>query len=156
MANIPSRSRSFRVAVAACVLVASIASGIAAQTFRFSDFPSLETLSERPASPDESTAPQSWAAVDPVIKDIVRGDIAKGGPNFAGAYYLASVGCGSGCEVIYIIDLRDGKIFKAPGQATNGVLFQRDSRLMIIKEDPFYGLPRKYITFDGALFGELN
>ena len=150
---------STRLLAGAVVLCVSLSSGLAttaAQTFQFSDYPSPATLSVRPSGPDDAKAPASWAAVNPIVKDVIRDDIAKNGPNFAGAYYLATVGCGSGCEAIFVIDLYDGAVFEAPVSATNGVLFQPDSQLIIVRENAVYELPRKYLTFDGALFGELN
>lgn len=126
-----------------------------AQSFQFSDYPAYEKVETPAATPDEAGAPDAWKAANPIIKDIIAGEMRQG-PNFAGAYFLATVGCGSGCEAIFVISLYDGEIFQAPVSATNGVLFQKDSQLIIVKENDMYDLPTKYLTFDGALFGELN
>jgi hypothetical protein len=151
-----SRSQFLRGCVLAAVSIASSASGLAVQPFQFADFPAVETLTGVGARIDEETAPDSWWALDPLVKDIIQDEIAKTGPNFAGAYYLAIVGCGSGCEALFVIDSRDGKIFLVPESSTNGVRFQRDSRLIVIKEDSNFGSPRKYLVFDGASFAEID
>jgi hypothetical protein len=38
----------------------------------------------------------------------------KDGPNFAGAYSLVQIGCGTGCSRAYIADNRTGRVFKLP------------------------------------------
>lgn len=127
----------------------------AASLKQFSDFPALEALEGKAAPFAAEAAPEQWAAVRDIEKEIIQEEMAKG-PNFAGAYYLATVGCGTACEAIFVIDLRDGRVFAAPESASNGVLFQKDSRLIIIKEDKFYDRPRKYLEFDKGKFGEVR
>lgn len=144
-----------RAAILAVVAVAFMSSARAAGFPQFSDFPATKTFSGDVAAPDASTAPENWAAVGEVVKDIIREDMAAGA-NFAGTYHLATVGCGSGCEAIFVIDVRDGRIHAAPEAATNGVLFRPDSRLIIIKKNPFYDLPRTYLLFDEGRFEVLQ
>jgi hypothetical protein len=136
----------FAVAAVAFMSVAS-----AGGSPQFSDFPATGAFNGHVATPDASTAPDNWAAVRPVVKEIIREDMAAG-PNFAGTYHLATVGCGTGCEAIFVIDVRDGRIHAAPEAATKGVLFRPDSRLIIIEENPFYDLPRTYLLFDEGRF----
>ncbi len=38
----------------------------------------------------------------------------KDGPNFAGAYSLIQIGCGTGCSRAYIADNRTGRVFEFP------------------------------------------
>ncbi len=33
------------------------------------------------------------------------------GPNFAGHYTVVGIGCGSGCEIITVVDANNGKVF---------------------------------------------
>lgn len=144
-----------RAAIFALVAAAFMSVAQAAGSPQFSDHPATEAFNGDVATLDAGTAPENWAAVGEVVKDIIREDMAQG-PNFAGAYHLATVGCGSACEAIFVIDVRDGRIHAAPEAATNGVLFRPDSRLIIIKEDPFYDLPRTYLLFDEGRFEVLQ
>ena len=142
-------------AIAALAIAAIMASAVAAAGKQFADYPASETFSGAPAPMDASTAPQQWSAVRQVIKDIIHDDMAKG-PNFAGAYFLATVGCGTGCEVIFVIDLRTGVIYVSPDAASNDVLFQKDSRLIIIKENKFFDLPRSFQLFENGKFNPVE
>jgi hypothetical protein len=69
-------------------------------------------------------------------------DALKGGPNFAGTYTLARVGCGSSCNWIAIIDTKSGAVV-SPGftlsfantwiGSDEPVEFRRDSALVILR-----------------------
>jgi hypothetical protein len=139
--------------LASALIIATSASS--AGTKQFSDFPASETHSGRSARLDTKTAPQNWSAVRSIVKQIILEEIAKG-PNFAGAYYLATVGCGTGCEAIFVIDLRNGRIYSAPESGSNGVLFQKDSRLIILKENKMYDMPRINLLFENGGFKKVE
>jgi len=129
--------------------------GYAAGPKQFSDYPAAHIYNGKGHQPDARSAPEQWSAVRPIVKDIIHNEMAKG-PNFAGAYYLATVGCGSGCDAIFVIDLHNGHVFAAPQSATNGVSFQKDSRLIIIKENKDYHLPGTYLVFENNKFKALK
>ena len=66
---------------------------------------------------------------------------AKGKPNFAGHYHLATWGCGSDCQGLALIDARTGKVYfnpraldvaGVPFQDEDRLQFRPDSRLLII------------------------
>ena len=38
----------------------------------------------------------------------------KNGANFAGHYATITIGCGQGCSLFYLVDVRSGKIFDVP------------------------------------------
>ncbi len=66
---------------------------------------------------------------------------AKGQPNFAGHYNLATWGCGSDCRGFALIDARTGKVYfhprafdvaGVPYQDEDRLQFRPDSRLLII------------------------
>lgn len=143
------------VLVLAVTVVISTDPLSATESRQFSDFPVAETYDGKPAIIDNATAPENWLAVGPIEKDIIRDEMAKG-PNFAGAYYLATVGCGSGCEAIFVIDLRNGKVYSSTEAASNGVLFQKDSSLIIIKGNPMYDLPQSYLVFHKGEFKKIE
>ena len=139
------------VTIATVVALAMTARTHAAGLKQFSDFPATETFKGKVSALSAKAAPEQWSAVRKVEKDIIREEIA-GGPNFAGAYYLATVGCGTNCDAIFVVDLRNGSIYAAPESASNGVFFQKDSRLIIIKENKDYDLPRAYLVFEQGKF----
>ena len=144
-----------RAAVLIAGLLAFVEATFAAGPKQFKDFPVSASFEGRPANFDDSTAPKSWAAVRPIIKKIIQEGMAKG-PNFAGVHYLATVGCGSGCEAIFVIDLRDGRIHRYPEAASNGVVFQKDSRLIILREDATTNRPRVYLVFENGKFNAVK
>jgi len=139
------------LAIAGASAIVMAAQIHAAERKQFSDFPAKETFSGKISAPDAKTAPKQWSAVRKIFKDIIRQEMAKGA-NFAGDYYLATVGCGSSCEAIFVIDVHDGRVFAAPDSATNGVFFQKDSRLIIIRENKDYNLSRTYLVFEKGRF----
>lgn len=140
----------------ACVFVLALPEqSYAAGNKQFSDYPVRDFFSGKTSVPDAKTAPAQWSAVRKIEKDIIREEMTRGA-NFAGAYNLATVGCGSTCEAIFIIDLRNGRVFAAPETASNGAFFQKDSRLIILKENRDYGQPRRFLVFENSAFRQPN
>lgn len=82
-------------------------------------------------------------------------EAARQGPNFAGAYTVATYGCGTGCEAVLVIGARSGKVYKAPVAATYGVTFKRSSRLLVLNADPVHRLKPRYFVFDQGRFDEI-
>ncbi len=145
-----------RLAVIVMALAIGSTEPVAAAASRqFSDYPAAVTFTGRPARLELATAPEQWSAIGQIDKQIIAEGMAKGA-NFAGAFYLATVGCGSSCEAIFVIDLRTGQIRMAPEAASNGVLYQPDSRLIIIVENEMYDQPRSYLVFDDGQFKRLE
>lgn len=92
---------------------------------RFADYPA-------DAAPPAAAAPLDLAS-DPnaeEFRDRLSAAVAEG-PSFAGAYAVATWGCGTNCSVTAVVDLRDGKVSFAPFIAALGVRYRRDSRLFI-------------------------
>jgi hypothetical protein len=62
-------------------------------------------------------------------------DGAKAGPNFAGYLTLVEIGCGAGCRVVPVVDVRTGRVLDFPlGGEDNLSLvlkYRRDSRLIV-------------------------
>ena len=57
--------------------------------------------------------------------------------NFAGHYIVTYWGCGTSCQMVAIIDAIDGRIFfPADFTASYGVCYQRESKLLIINQNP--------------------
>jgi hypothetical protein len=77
-------------------------------------------------------------------------------PNFDGHYFAVhGIGCGTGCEVIFIVDWKTGRIFYPAWDASFEV--RKDSRLLIL--NPYdqctaYG-PPVLLDFSGHRFKEI-
>jgi hypothetical protein len=86
----------------------------------------------------------------------------KGGPNFAEHYTIISWGCGTMCQVVAIVDNRDGAVY-FPITSTLGIDFRIDSNLLIVDpswkiqenfgeyEIPDWAHPRYYIWENNSL-----
>ena len=101
---------------------------------RFESYPVSERFSATPAP----------AIITHVRARLFRTMIttqAKGQPNFAGHYHLATWGCGSDCQGLALIDARTGQVYfnpraldvaGVPFQDEDRLQFRPDSRLLII------------------------
>ena len=101
--------------------------------YRFEDFPS-KVWHGKPAPINWKSNPRAWRAYNPLSGDKFRDEIhyaVKRGPNFAGHYAIATMGCGSPCQTSVIIDLKNGRISHAIGTCT-GMDFRCNSRLVVI------------------------
>ena len=138
------------------VVILSLAIGRAKadNALQFADYPATETFSGTPSRIDEASA-ERLRAFQPAVQEIIAEDVAKG-PNFAGAYRLFEVGCGTACQNIAAVNLSSGKIIWSPIGATAGVLFQKDSKLIIVKKDKIDNLPRRYLVLEGGKITELK
>jgi hypothetical protein len=89
----------------------------------------------------------------------------QAGPNFAGHYTVVGIGCGSGCEIIAVVDAKNGKVYFPKGLSQvytagwwhepAGPEFRINSRLLIVygtanSEDAPYGI--SYFEWTGADF----
>lgn len=96
-------------------------------------------------------------------------DGVQEGPNFAGHYTVVGIGCGSGCEVIAVVDATNGKVFFPKGLSQvftagwwhepEGPEFKLNSRLLIVhgetnSEDAPYG--SSYFEWTGTDFNLLR
>ena len=139
----------------------------------FMDYPSETPFSGAPAAPRFQIRQSTWPQDDPKFREAVS-NAARGGPNFAGAFMIVEISCGSGCLYMAIVDERDGSIFNdmpfsslvvgsdlARGGRSLylGLKYQRNSRLLIA-EGWFNGtsgvsggtLERRYYLWTGNRF----
>ena len=56
---------------------------------------------------------------------------AATGPNFAKRYTVVLWGCGTGCQLVAVIDARTGRLSRQTLLTANGVEYRRDSRLLL-------------------------
>lgn len=54
--------------------------------------------------------------------------------NFAGHYKLVQIGCGTSCQISFIIDAKNGNVYGGPDTAL-GADFKKDSKLIIANPD---------------------
>ena len=102
--------------------------GTAAEVTRFSDYPASETFTGTPPKIDTS----KFEGTQPWVHDHIRATVARG-PNFAGAYALVWVPCGTSCIAVFAVRLADKKIIWLPTLPA-GVSHEKDSRLLIVQE----------------------
>jgi hypothetical protein len=57
-------------------------------------------------------------------------DGAAAGPNFAGHHTVVLWGCGTGCQVVAVVDARTGQLSHETLLTAGGVQYRRDSRLL--------------------------
>ena len=81
---------------------------------------------------------------------------ARRGPNFAGAYTVATFGCGTGCQAVLVISAKTGRIYKAPEAATHGVTFRRNSRFLVFNADPVHRFRARFFVFERGRFREIR
>ncbi|MDQ3951321.1 MAG: hypothetical protein M3282_13390 [Gemmatimonadota bacterium] len=93
---------------------------------RFEDYAAADTAlrRRRPAAVDLASA-----AYGRMYRTKLR-EGAAAGPNFAGHYTVVLWGCGTGCQVVAVVDARTGRLSKETLLTANGVQFRRDSRLL--------------------------
>ena len=53
------------------------------------------------------------------------------GPNFAGHFTVVLWGCGTGCQMVAVVDARTGRLSRETLLAANGVDYRRTSRLLL-------------------------
>lgn len=80
----------------------------------------------------------------------------KEGVNFAGKYTVITIGCGTSCQVHYVVNRENGKVLDKV-QSSVGAKFSRESRLFIVNppdstinyEECNYCKPEAYVFEEG-------
>ena len=91
---------------------------------------------KKAAAPDFKNNP---FAPDKEYTDFITEGCNKNGINFGGHYTIINKGCGTMCELLFIVDRISGKIFTGtkPGDGRYGFLFQKNSNLLIANSNSF-------------------
>ena len=147
-----STRRRYFPAVVLCLGLAFGSAG-ADPSRPFDKYRADDSYSGTPARLD--TSHPIWKAVPAMVKDDVAGELRKGA-NFAGAYRLVTIGCGTACRTVMAIDLRSGRPHIAPLAASAEITFRGDSRLIVFEPDPTTGEPAHYLVFDGGRIVEIE
>jgi hypothetical protein len=92
----------------------------------FGDYAVADTSLDRPrpATVDISSAPYGR------MYRTKLNEGAAAGPNFAGHYTVVLWGCGTGCQIVSVVDARSGRLSSQTLLAAAGVQYRRDSRLL--------------------------
>lgn len=92
---------------------------------RFEDYPVQTRYAGKPAKVDFASNPD-MKTFRTRLKEGIRD-----GVNFAGAYTIVEIGCGSSCQALFILETGTGK-FVDQITACMGNFHQIDSRLLIV------------------------
>jgi hypothetical protein len=147
-----SSRRHYLAAVVLCLGMAFGSAG-AEPSRPFDKYGVDDSYSGTPARLD--TSHPIWKAVPDMVKDDVAGELGQGA-NFAGAYRLVTIGCGTACRTVMAIDLRSGRPHIAPLAASAEITFRGDSRLIVFEPDPTTGEPAHYLVLDGGRIVEIE
>ncbi len=112
---------------------------------RFAAYPAGPAYRGRP-KPLKINSNVSAKSLPRFRQDALREE-AKKPANFAGAFRLVEIGCGTACQEIFVISLRTGRIYSGPKAATAGVTFRRSSRLIRFNADRTYKTKATYFIF---------
>lgn len=91
----------------------------------FEKYPIIEKAKNYSAELDLTSHPQAKK-----FKTVLSNVYSKG-PNFAGHYTIATWGCGSTCQLVAVMDHKDGKVFFPPYGTQVGSDFKLNSNLLI-------------------------
>jgi hypothetical protein len=91
----------------------------------FEKYPIIERVENYSAELNLTSHPQAKK-----FKTVLSSAYSKG-PNFAGHYTIATWGCGSTCQLVAVINHKDGKVFFPPYSTQVGSDFKLDSNLFI-------------------------
>lgn len=105
-------------------LLAAFAFAQEAAAPRFEDHPASEVLGEPPAKLDIMNA-KPWKHQRSLLRKA-----AANGPNFAGAYTIATFACGHRCQQVVVIDARTGKL-AGELETRAGARYRLESTLLI-------------------------
>jgi hypothetical protein len=102
----------------------------------FDEFPATEIFKGKPAKVNLKSHKEART-----YRTALREGVLEG-PNFAGRYTVVGIGCGSGCEIIAVVDASNGKVFFPKGltqvftagwwHEPFGPEFKLNSRLLIV------------------------
>lgn len=93
---------------------------------RFEDYPVNETFRGKPAEINFRSNPSART-----FRSMLK-ETAAQGPNFAGHYAVNTWGCGTECQQIGIVDLKNGQVYLPPFAASLGIETRVHSRLLIV------------------------
>jgi hypothetical protein len=145
--------RSLRALILVGTMATSVGAALPSSAYAatpWSLYPASQSYVGRP-KPVKFSSHRISEALTPEYKAIVRDEVSKG-PNFAGAYTLVTVGCGTACETVLVIRAFDGRIFALPEAATYGVRFRAHSRLIVLRYDPAHKIATQHFVFDNGTF----
>lgn len=92
---------------------------------RFEDYAVEDVYRGRPAPVDLASAEYGRT-----FRTMLR-EGARSGPNFAGRYTIVEWGCGTGCQIVVVVDARTGRLSRQSLNTASGVEYRLNSALLI-------------------------
>ena len=132
-------------------------------TIDYEHYQEKKIFKGKPAKPNLATHKEARR-----YRTVIR-EQSKAGPNFAGHYTIISIGCGTSCVHIAVVDAKTGHIYFPQilhnvfwagwWQEEAGPVFKLSSRLIIVygqanREDAPYGI--SYFEWTGSEFKLLH
>ncbi len=115
---------------------------------RFEDYSDVLSATKLAEDIDFDSYEGAWS-----FRTRLRNGLKKD-PNFAGKYKVVTHGCGTSCQVNWIVDTENGKIVDRIG-SSHGISYKLDSRL-IIKHPPTYEEMPYNLTNHGTFGGAIT
>jgi hypothetical protein len=108
------------------VKAVSAPSPVVLDTFDFEDYPAKDSAAAiRPAPVRLESAPYGQ-----MYRTKLREGAARG-PNFAGHYTVVTWGCGTGCQILAVVDARTGQLSRQTLLLAQGARYRRASTLVL-------------------------
>jgi hypothetical protein len=128
----------------------------------FDDFPTKEIFRGKPARVDLRSDPNAPRFRTRLTQGAVKG------PNFAGRFTVVMWHCGTNCQILAVVDAKNGRVlFPLSFSTSEGVCFRLSSKLLIA--DPIDAelvkrydgvipdwLRTRFFTWDGNKLAEIN
>ncbi len=144
---------SYRSWLAASLALATLA-GAAARAERYEAY-AVKVYDGPLARPDFSGSGRKHRLFRTVIREG-----ASGGVNFAGHYALVGIGCGAGCRLVVLVDVRSGRISSFPLSGEKyfelQLKYRRDSRLVQAAWQDDLTCVTRELVFTGQTFTTLR
>ena len=123
----------------------------AAHSQSFRDYPAIELAAGQPVQPSFESR-DAWARN---FRTRITDGVSQGA-NYAGSYTVIEIGCGSSCRFAYLVDVRNGQVFRFPygGEEQHGLDLQffLDSRMMRVRWQDGDECITQALVWDGASF----
>jgi hypothetical protein len=108
------------------VVAAPVPQPVARDTLDFEDYPAADSASNiQPAPVQLESAPYGR-----MYRTKLREGAAHG-PNFAGRYTAVMWGCGTGCQILAVVDARTGRPSRETLLLAQGAQYRRSSTLLL-------------------------
>lgn len=102
------------------------------EQYRFDEFPINNIYSGAIAPINLASNPKANT-----FRTRLSEDTKEKGVNFAGHYSVTTIGCGSTCQMLFLVDAKNGKVYNPPLLVDGELAIERDSNLLVINPANF-------------------